>query len=90
MKYDNERDRNRYGYDAGHIIDGIITPDPNTGELVLVDEDGVAFSSQEAFKSLLGKKVRLTMISIDSIELLQNLVEESERRNSLCLLSPFI
>ena len=78
MRYDNERDRKTYGYDAGSIVDGVVTVDPSTGEHVLVDDDGLAFSSQEVLKTLVGKKVRMTMIGFDSIEELQNLLAKHE------------
>ena len=75
MEYDNSRDRKKYGYDAGNIVDGVVTADPSTGELVLVDEDGVAFSSQCVLKELVGKKVRVTVVSFESIEELEKLLD---------------
>lgn len=77
MKYDNQRDRHLYGYDAGTIVDGDITLDIETGEYVIVDEDGVAFSAQELFKSLVGKRIRFTCISFESIEAIQNMLSTS-------------
>jgi len=74
MDYDNSRDRKQYGYDAGNIVDGVVTTDPSTGELVLVDEDGIAFSSQSVLRELLGKKVRMTIVSFESIEELEKLL----------------
>jgi hypothetical protein len=74
MDYDNSRDRKQYGYDAGNIVDGVVTSDPSTGELVLVDEDGIAFSSQSVLRELLGKKVRMTIVSFESIEELEKLL----------------
>ena len=79
MKYDNERDRTSYGYDAGSIIEGDDTLDPNTGEYVIVDEEGVAFSSQSILKSLLGQRVRLTCISFEAIQNIQNMLAEADR-----------
>lgn len=82
MKYDNERDQNSYGYDAGHIIDGEVKYDPDLKEYVITDEDGVSFSSQELFKKLLGKKIRFTCISFESIaEIEKMLVKTGEVEN---------
>lgn len=74
MKYDNERDRLKYGYDAGNIIDGKVVWDENTKEYVILDDEGTAFSSQSLLKSLHGKKVRLTCISFESIENIQKML----------------
>lgn len=74
MRYDNERDRNAHGYDAGAIVDGTVVYDEDRKEYVLVDEDGTAFSSQEVLKTLLGKQVRLTCVSFEAIESLEKLV----------------
>jgi hypothetical protein len=78
MDYDNARDRNLYGYDAGNIIDGEVVLDGATGEYVVVDDDGKAFSTQELLKSLAGKKVRLTCISFDAIEAIEKMVVKTE------------
>lgn len=79
MKYDNEKDRNEYGYDAGNIVDGIVQLDPDTKEYVLVDDDdGVGFSTQNVLKSLEGKKVRVTIISFEAIEAMEKLLAKSQ------------
>lgn len=74
MKYDNDRDRTQYGYDAGNIIDGDVTLDAERQEYVLVDDEGVAFSVQDLLKSLIGKKVRMTCISFEAIENIEKLM----------------
>lgn len=74
MDFDNSRDRNSYGYDAGNIVDGVVSKDTTRNEYVLIDEDGVGFSSQEVLKGLEGKKVRLTIISFESIEAMEKLL----------------
>lgn len=79
MNYDNDRNRRQYGYDGGNIIDGVVTLDPQTNEYVLVDDEGVAFSSQEVLKGLAGKQVRLTCISFESIEVIQNLLLKAQQ-----------
>jgi len=61
-------DRFAHGYDAGNIVDGIVERDSVTGEYILVDEDGERFNPQRALAMLLGKKVRMTMVSFDALE----------------------
>ncbi len=78
MDYDNDRDRLTHGYDAGVIVDGEVVHDPDTGEYVLLDEDGRAFSSQQLLKLLSGKRVRLTCISFEAMESLEKLVHQSQ------------
>ena len=74
MKYDNDRDRAQYGYDAGNIIDGDVVLDPERNEHVIVDDEGVAFSVQDLLKSLVGKKIRLTCISFEAIENIEKMM----------------
>lgn len=81
MKFDNSRDSKQYGYDAGYVVDGIVSINAETGEFILIDEDGVGFSSQEVLKSLIGKKVRITMISHESMEEIQKLMIPSGPKN---------
>lgn len=78
MEYDNTRDRGLYGYDAGNIIDGEVVLDRNTNEYIVLDEDGKAFSTQELLKSLVGKKVRLTCISFESIEAIEKMMLQTD------------
>lgn len=75
-KYDNERDRNIYGYDAGTIVDGSVVYDGEKKEFILVDEDGLAFSSQQLLSSLVGKRVRFTCVSFESMEVLEKLMND--------------
>ena len=77
MEYDNERDRNQYGYDAGTIVDGNVVLDKNTNEYVVVDEDGIAFSMQALLKTLVGQKVRLTCISFESIQNIEQMLAKT-------------
>lgn len=79
FKYDNDRDRQAYGYDAGVIVDGVVTSDPDTKMLVLVDEDGVAFDPQAVLQDLLGHKVRLTMISFEAIDNMENFYKNGSK-----------
>jgi hypothetical protein len=76
MKYDNSRDRAQYGYDAGNIVDGDVIYDESKKEYVVVDDDGLGFSTQELLKSLLGKKVRITCISFEAIEQIEKMMAD--------------
>ena len=78
FRYDNSRDRFANGFDAGSIVDGDVRQDPATGEWVIVDEDGLAFSSQSLFKLLAGKKVRLTCIAFTAMEDIERMVAASD------------
>jgi len=73
-KYDNDRDRYAYGYDAGQVIDGAVVFDEVLNRFVIVDDDGVAFDPQRALQDLNGKKIRLTMISFESMEEIEKLL----------------
>lgn len=79
MKYDNERDRHLYGYDAGQIVDGVVTWDPDKGHLVLVDEDGVGFDPNDVLRLLEGKKIRMTIISQESMENMSKMYEDVQK-----------
>lgn len=81
MKYDNDRDRFSHGYDAGTIVDGTVQLDEETKEFVIVDEEGVAFSSQMLLGSLRGKRVRITCVSFDAIETIEAMMEKSQSQN---------
>jgi len=65
---DNDKDRFAYGFDAGNIVDGTVQRDPVTGEYILVDEDGERFNPQRALATMVGKKVRVTMVSFEALE----------------------
>lgn len=80
--YDNDRDRYANGFDAGTIVDGEVRQDPDTGEYVVVDEDGRAFSSQALLRALAGKNVRLTCISFDAMESIEKMVAQTGVTNT--------
>ncbi len=82
LKYDNARDQAAYGYDAGVIVDGMVTLDEDTRELVLVDEDGVAFSPQAFLRAHLGKIVRFTGISLDSMKDMESMLGGGQNASS--------
>jgi citrate lyase alpha subunit len=75
---DNERDRFDCGYDAGTIVDGIVQQDPGTKQYILVDEDGKAFNPQRVLETLVGKRVRMTMVSFEAMENLERMYEAAQ------------
>lgn len=79
-KYDNDRDRYAYGYDAGQIIDGTVSFDEKLNRFVVVDDDGVAFDPQRALQDLVGKKIRMTMVSFESMEEMEKLLAAAAAR----------
>jgi hypothetical protein len=80
MKYDNERDRFANGFDAGTIVDGEVQQDPETKEFVLVDDEGVAFSSQSLFKLLTGKRVRFSCVAFDAMENIEKMMVQAQTK----------
>jgi hypothetical protein len=78
FRYDNDRDRFSHGFDAGTIVDGTIHLDLDTGEFVLVDDDGVAFSSQDLLKSMDGKRVRISCVAFDAMEEIERMIQNSQ------------
>jgi hypothetical protein len=77
VEYDNDRDRFAHGFDAGTIIDGVVTVDPDTGRYVVVDEDGKAFDPHVALSSIAGRSIRMTMVSMEAMETMEKLLEAS-------------
>ncbi len=65
------------GLDIGSIVDGTVTLDKETGNYVLIDDDGVVFDPVLILKSLLGKKTRITIISFESIVILEDIYKQS-------------
>lgn len=78
MEFDQERDRLSHGYDAGLIIDGVVFIDSKTGEAILTDDEGVGFNPNQALTTLVGKKVRMTIITLDAIEEMEKLLEAAQ------------
>ena len=76
MKYREDPDQFAAGFDAGSIIDGKVEQDPATGEWVIVDEEGYAFSLQRALSKYPGQSVRVTCVSSGAMENLQKLLAE--------------
>lgn len=77
MKYKTDENQFLSGFDAGSIMDGTITQDPDTKEWVIVDDDGFAYSLQKALSQYDGKKVRMTCVSLEAMDYLQKLLSGS-------------
>ena len=77
-EFDNERDRHAHGFDAGTIVDGVVTE--HEGGLILVDDEGKAFDPQAVLSGLVGKKIRMTMISFESLEGIEHLVKTANSK----------
>lgn len=71
-------DRFVYGFDAGNIIDGTVQKDPETGDFILIDEEGVKFNPQAALKTLDGKKIRMTMISFEALDDMEEMYKAAQ------------
>jgi hypothetical protein len=67
----------KHGYDAGAIIDGVVKLDEKSGSYVINDCDGEVFNVNEALENLVGKRIRLTMISFDALKNMQEMYENS-------------
>ena len=75
MEIDNTRDRFKYGYDAGLLVDGKVVE--KDGHIYVDPGDGTLLCVEDHLKTLLGKEVRLTVISTDAMELMSNLLAPS-------------
>lgn len=79
IEYDNEGDQFEQGYDAGVIRDGVVTLDHRNGRYVLVDDDNRGFDFQAALANHLGKKVRFTLISFESLQTLEEMTQAAQQ-----------
>jgi hypothetical protein len=65
--------------DLGYMVNGVVTYDPHIARFVLVvDENSVAFDTQQALKKYEGKEVRFTLASMETIANLTELVQSGE------------
>lgn len=76
MKYDNVRDSQAYGFDAGVIVEGSVVLDEVSKEYVIVDDEGTAFSSQEFLKKLVNRSVRLTCVDMESAQKMEEMLKQ--------------
>ena len=72
-------DRLKYGYDAGNIVDGVVTIDAESDSYLIVDCDGDVFDVKKALQSLVGRRIRLTMISFDALDNMKEMYENAAR-----------
>ena len=72
MEFDNDRDRYKHGMDIGTIVEGIVRE--QNGKFIIIDEDNIAFDPQAVLSSLVDKKIRLTMVSFETMENLEKLL----------------
>lgn len=64
-------------YDFGLVVDGKVVYKEDTKEYVVVDEhDNITYSVQDILKSNVGKTVRLTCISMESLDEIEKLMKE--------------
>ena len=82
MEYDNVRDQFKYGYDRGQILDGTVVHDPDRDEYVIVDIDGIAFSPREFLKTIVGKQVRFTCASFETISNIEQMMKDALARQN--------
>jgi predicted PilT family ATPase len=68
--------------DAGVIIDGEVSKNSETGELSITDDDGDVFYPERVLSSLVGKKVRMTVISFEALESMENVYKSA--LSSMC------
>ena len=80
MEFDNDRDRFSHGYDAGVIVNGVVTE--IDGRLVLVDEDGVGFDPNIVLSDLKGKTVRMTIVSFETIDVMEEMIRQSHTQRT--------
>jgi hypothetical protein len=81
IKYDNDGDRFKFGYDAGVIRDGTVVLDETTGNFVIVDEDGVGFDVQAVLANMVGDHVRITMVSFKSLQAISSMMSANKEES---------
>jgi hypothetical protein len=73
----HEKDRLKYGFDAGTIIDGTIRYDNSANSYFIEDVDGDKFYPNAALAALNGEKVRFTLISFKSMQHMEDLYNQA-------------
>jgi len=79
MDFDNERDRNAYGYDAGTIVEGEVRWSDSLNRYVIVDDEDVGFDPNAVLQKLDGMKVRFTLVSFEAIENVEKLLAAAQK-----------
>jgi len=70
-----ESNHDSHEFDVGEIIDGVILYDDQLNKYIIMDDEGTKFDIQSAFEKLNGKKVRLTLISFDSMDKIEDFLK---------------
>lgn len=81
-QFDNDRDRFQYGYDAGTIVEGTVTWNESLNRFVIVDDNKVGFDPQVVLQKLDGKQIRMTIISFEAMETIENLMSQANPTKS--------
>ena len=63
--------------DTGLIIDGVVKYDVVHNEYIVMGDEGEVFSLQETLMPLVGKKVRVTCVTFETIQNLEKLLSGS-------------
>lgn len=67
MEIDNTQDRYAYGYDAGQIVEGVILYDDESKTHVIVNSNGIGYSTEQVLSTLVGQKVRLNLVMMEIV-----------------------
>ena len=67
-------------------MDGEVTLDDATGRFVLVDEDGIGFDPKVVLQHLAGKKIRMTVVSFESLVELEDMYQTSQQAEKTAVL----
>lgn len=78
MEIDNDRDRFVHGFDAGQIVDGVVSV--IDGSLIIVDDDGVGYDVSHTLQTLAGQRVRLTVITMEAIDNIGKMLQEGIKK----------
>lgn len=77
MKYGTGKGRFEAAGGSGMIFTGKVVVDPKRMRPVLVDPDGAAYDVIDDLKALVGKDVRVTVISVESVALIEQALENA-------------
>lgn len=80
MKYGTGKGRFEAAGGSGVVFTGKVVIDPKRMRPVLVDSDGSAYDVIDDLKALVGKEARVTVISTESIALIERALESATPR----------
>lgn len=78
MKYKNIDQLKASGLEIGIILDGTVVFDQDRKEHVIVDESGEAISIQEILSSMIGKRIRYTTVTFETLDSLEKMLVNKE------------